>query len=31
MKAVKDRGATPMATDDIFHFTTSGGSDPGPV
>jgi hypothetical protein len=25
MKAVKDRGGTPMATDYIFYFTTSGG------
>src|SRR5215217_1959611 len=32
MKAVKDRGGTPMATDDIFYFTTGssggGGSHP---
>jgi hypothetical protein len=26
MKAVKDRGGTPMATDYIFSFTTAGGS-----
>ena len=28
--AVKDTGGTPMATDHIFHFTTSGGIGPGP-
>jgi hypothetical protein len=28
MKAVKDRGGTPMAGDYIFSFTTGGGSDP---
>ena len=26
MKAVKDRGGTPMASDYIFYFTTSGGN-----
>jgi hypothetical protein len=29
MKAVKDRGGTPVASDYIWHFTTSGGGDPG--
>jgi hypothetical protein len=33
MKAVKDRGGTPLATDYIFYFTTgttgSGGGGPG--
>jgi hypothetical protein len=29
MKAVKDRGGTPMARDYIFYFTTSGGSGGG--
>jgi Big-like domain-containing protein len=31
MKAVKDRGGTPMARDYIFYFTTSGGPSPGPI
>jgi hypothetical protein len=30
MKAVKDRGGTPMATDFIFYFTTGSGGDPCP-
>jgi Bacterial Ig-like domain len=29
MKAVKDRGGTPMATDYIFYFTTSTTGNPG--
>ena len=29
MKAVKDRGGTPMASDYIFYFTTSGAGGPG--
>jgi hypothetical protein len=28
MKAVKDRGGTAMATDYIFHFTTTGTTPP---
>jgi hypothetical protein len=28
--AVKDRGATPMSGDYIWHFTTSGGGTPLP-
>ena len=28
--AVKDRGGTPMASDYIWHFTTSGGGTPLP-
>jgi hypothetical protein len=30
MKAVKDRGGSPMASDKLFYFTTGGGS-PGPL
>ena len=30
MKAVKDRGGTPLATDYIFYFTTGSGSGPNP-
>jgi hypothetical protein len=30
MKAVKDRGGTPMASDKLFYFTTGGGG-PGPL
>jgi hypothetical protein len=29
MKAVKDRGGTPMASDYIFYFTTSTTGNPG--
>jgi len=29
MKAVKDRGGTPMESDYIFYFTTSGDHNPG--
>jgi Bacterial Ig-like domain len=29
MKAVKDRGGTPLATDYIFYFTTGGGGPGG--
>ena len=28
MKAVKDRGGTPMARDYVWYFTTSGDSGP---